>query len=122
MIVQMSSFVIDPCAIIQFPWNGIFPSIVVVVVVVVVVIIIIIIIITIIALLLLLLLLTLLISWGSTLTTGLLLCKTAIRLISGRLSPMGVALDQQCDPLRFFKCWYLYPYLACHVTKTKKNA
>ena len=41
--------------------------------------------------------------------------------LSGRLSPMGVALDQQCDPLRFFKCWYLYPYLACHVTKTEKG-
>ena len=57
---------------------------------------------------------------GSTLTTGLLLCKTAICLISGHLSPMGVALDQQCVPLRFFKFWYLYPYLACHVTKTKR--
>ena len=54
-------------------------------------------------------------------TTGLLLCKTAICLISGCLSPMGVALDKQCDPLQFFKCWYLYPYLACHMTKTKKG-
>ena len=30
---------------------------------------------------------------------------------------MGVALD----PLRFFQCWYLYPYLTCHVTKTQKR-
>ena len=58
---------------------------------------------------------------GSTLTTGLLLCKTVIRLISGCLSPMGMALDQQWDLLRFFKCQYLYPYLACHVTKTEKG-
>ena len=36
-------------------------------------------------------------------------------------SIMDVAIDQQCDPLRFFKCWHLYPYLACHVTKTKKG-
>ena len=57
-------------------------------------------------------------SWiiKSTLITGLLLCQTTIHLISGRLSPMGVRFDQQCDPLPFFKCWYLYPYLACHVT------
>ena len=48
-------------------------------------------------------------------TTGLLLCKTAICLISGRLSPMGMALD-----LQFFKCWHIHIWHV-HVTKTKKG-
>ena len=53
-------------------------------------------------------------------TTGLLLCKTAICLISGHLSPMGMALDKQCDPLQFFKCWHIHIWHV-HVTKTKKG-
>ena len=58
---------------------------------------------------------------GSTLTTGLLLCKTAIRLISGRLSPLWTwQLTNNVIPFGSSNVG-TYPYLACHVTKTKKG-